>query len=174
MKKSSLFVSIALIFTVLYSSMATAHPTGPLLKPPEGKWSIGPGFAFIPGDKPGTAVSFDVAYCYFLFAVSATAKMIAKDDMLLFGGSIEVNANLILSVGGGAGYMSDGADNNDFLFHAFVGLPIPLEFLSRDIMRSIKKHFKSAIIEPYYRYNWFGDRRWHEIGLMLKMMTFSI
>lgn len=127
--------------------------------------SVGPGFSIIPGGKKmGYSVTMDAAFCWGIFGLSANLKMISKDDISVFGASLEANAVLyVLNVAGGIGYFA--GDENDVMFHVFVGVPIPIHRLFE------KSFFKTPLIQPYYRHNWFAGKKWHEVGLMVKMMT---
>lgn len=169
-----LLIALATSLAVFSSSpSAHAHPTGPLIKFPDGGLSVGPAVGFVPGRDGGGSVSVDAALCFGIFAFSATARMLALREDLLFGGGLEASAFVGLNLGVGAGYLV-GGERHGVTFHGFVGAPVPLDFLGLDIADKFGRRFKMILLEPYYRLNWFDGTYSHEFGLMLKFTNFSL
>jgi len=150
-----------------------AHPAGPLIKFPDGGLSVGPAVGYVAGKDGGGSVSVDASLCFGIFAFSATARMLALREDLMFGGGLEASAFVGLNLGVGAGYLV-GDERHGVTFHGFVGAPVPLDFLGIDVPQKLGRRIKMILIEPYYRLNWFDGTYSHEFGLMLKFTNFSI
>ena len=172
MPRHSLPLLLSLAFFLALPATARAHPTGPLVKFPDGGLSVGPAVGFVAGDDGGGSVGFDAALCFGIFAFSATARMLALREDLQFGGALEASAFVGLNLGVGAGYLA-GGERHGATLHGFVGAPVPLDFLGLEIPQKPGRRLKMILLEPYYRLTWFDGSLSHEFGLMLKFTNFS-
>jgi hypothetical protein len=139
---------------------------------PSDDLAIGPSVAYLYGPEHGIGFNFDTAYTNSIFAASLNLKYdyFPERKLHLYGPQAEFTAWLLVTFGGGAGYLL--GDEHGPVLHAFVGFPIGDDFLPKSL-----EPFQTGYIEPYVRTNFFfphGLEFCFEGGLMFKMTTYTL
>lgn len=108
----------------------------------------------------GYSLNIDTSLSHGYSAASINGKYIRfNDGKKLYGFQTEFTIWLLANLGGGAGYL--WGDKKGPVYHTFVGIPL---------WTSLKHEF----VEPYYRCNFFKGEKYHEIGLMVKITTYTM
>ena len=153
-----------IIILLLISFLLNGY-SSPQERFPEHDISIGPSVAYVNSENQhGLSSNFDIGYTYYLFTTSINFKQMKIENKNLYGAQAEFTIWAFLNFGGGYGYLYD--QKYEWVSHFFIGLPV-----GGDIFKI--GPFKSQYIEPYYRVNFYKNKKYHEFGILFKMTTFD-
>jgi hypothetical protein len=153
-----------LFFCIL--SVFSMMAYGQYINYPKNDYGTGPSTAFINcKHKNGYSFNYDNSYTYGVFTSSINLKYINLDGNENIGFQSEFTLWFLANIGGGIGYLFGNKPAP--IYHGFIGIPYGDDNF---------KHspFHSIYIEPYYRINYFNKQSIHEIGIMVKITTYTI
>ena len=160
----------ALVALLLVASSAVAHAQSPAIYP-DAAFSVGPGVGRLMGADPGWAYNLELTGTELIFSGTLNLRLVDLDSgERLYGPQVEAAAWYVANLGLGVGYLL--GDRPGPTWHVFVGLPV-----GDDVIPEALRPFESGYIEPYYRLSGVGatgGELMHEVGLLLKITTYSI